>query len=174
MSVFFARRLFAAVIGVALLAPAQEPVKPKQNPRIITATKQVQMFLELEMQFLKTVQKKDHAGVQAMLTEDFQIQMPDADLLPGDEWLEQVMAKDFVLQNFGIRNVMVVELGNAAVVKFERRQDATYEGQPANGEFFVVDVWKKEGKAWKLANRFVSQTSSAAMPTKPVKPTGKQ
>jgi hypothetical protein len=38
------------------------------------------------MQFLKTVQKKDQAGVQAMLTEDFQIQMPDADLLAGDDW----------------------------------------------------------------------------------------
>ena len=171
---FFTGKLLPAVMGVALLATAQEPVKPKLNPRIITATKQVQMFLELEMQFLKTIQKKDQAGVQAMLAEDFQIQMPDADLLAGDEWLEQIMAKDFVLQNFGVRNVTVVDLGNAAVVKFERRQDATYKGQPANGELYVVDVWKKEGKTWKLANRFVSQTSSAAMPQKPVKPTGKQ
>ena len=174
MSVFFAGKLLPAVIGFALLATAQEPVKPKLNTRIITATKQVQMFLELEMQFLKTIQKKDQAGVQAMLTEDFQIEMPDADLLAGDDWLEEVMAKDFILQDFGIRQVAVVELGTAAVVKFERRQNATYKGQPANGEFFVVDVWKKEGKTWKLANRFVSQTSSAAMPTKPVKPTGKQ
>jgi hypothetical protein len=77
-------------------------------------------------------------------------------------------------QNFGIREVTVVELGNAAVVKFERRQDTTYKGQPANGEFFVVDVWKKERNIWKLANRFVSQTSSAPMPKKPVKPTGKE
>jgi ketosteroid isomerase-like protein len=132
------------------------------------------MFLELEMQFLKAVQKKDQAGVQAMLTEEFQIQMSDADPLAGDDWLEQVMAKDFTLQNFGIREMTVVDLGNAAVVKFERRQDATYKGQPANGEFFVVDVWKKDGSTWKLTNRFVSQTSSAAMPKKPVKPTGKQ
>src|SRR5215470_14109698 len=116
MSAFLAGRLLPAVLGFALLTTAQEPVKPKLSPRIITATKQVQVFLELEMQFLKTIQKKDQAGVQAMLTEDFQIQMPDADLLASDEWLEQVMEKDFVLQNFGVRNVTVVELGNAAVV----------------------------------------------------------
>jgi ketosteroid isomerase-like protein len=174
MPVRFGHRLLSVMLGFAILAAAQEPVKPKLNPRIITATKQVQMFLELEMQFLKAVQKKDQAGVQAMLTEEFQIQMPDADPLAGDEWLEHVMAKDFTLQNFGIREMTVVDLGNAAVVKFERRQDATYKGQPANGEFFVVDLWKKEGTTWKLANRFVSQTSSAAMPKKPVKPTGKQ
>ncbi|HEX7285971.1 MAG TPA: nuclear transport factor 2 family protein [Candidatus Angelobacter sp.] len=170
----FFQRLLSVMIAAAVFVSAQEPVKPKLNSRIITATKQVQMFLELEMQFLKAVQKKDQAGVQAMLTEEFQIQMPDADPLAGDDWLEQVMAKDFTLQNFGIREMTVVDLGNAAVVKFERRQDATYKGQPANGEFFVLDVWKKEGDAWKLANRFVSQTSSAAMPKKPVKPTGKQ
>ena len=53
-----------------------------------------------------------------------------------------------------------MDLGNAAVVKFERRQDATNKGKAESGEFFVVDVWKKDGDAWKLANRFVSKTGS--------------
>ena len=170
----FFQRLMCVLIAATWFAAAQEPVKPKLNPRIITATKQVTMFTNLEMQFLKAVQKKDKAAVEAMLTEEFQIQMPDADPLAGDEWLEQVMAKDFTLQNYGVRGMSVVDLGNAAVVTFERRQDATYKGQPANGEFFVVDVWKKDGENWKLANRFVSKTSSAAMPKAPPKPTGKQ
>jgi ketosteroid isomerase-like protein len=174
MPVSFFQRLLTVLMLVTFFAAAQEPVKPKLNPRIVTATRQVQMFTDLEMQFLKTVQKKDQAGLQAMLTDEFQIQMPDADPLDGEEWLGQVMSKDFKLQKYGIRGMSVVDLVDSAVVKFERRQDATYKGQPASGEFFVVDLWKKQGDSWKLANRFVSHTNSAPIPKGPTKPTGKQ
>lgn len=154
-------------LAASLAALAQEPVKPKLNPRIITATRQVQMFTDMEMQFLKTVQKKDQAGLQAMLTDEFQIQMPDADPLDGEEWLGQVMSKEFTLKSFGIREVSVVDLGNAAVVKFERKQEAVHKGGSQNGQFFVVDLWKKDGDTWKLANRYVSKFSSVVPVTKP-------
>ncbi len=69
----------------------------------------------------------------------------------------------------------VIDLGNAAVVKFDRIQEATFKGKPDGGEFFVVDVWKKNGDTWKLASRYVSKVSSVPfMPKDDVKPTGKQ
>ena len=34
-----------------------------------------------------------------------------------------------------------------------------------SGEFFVVDLWKKDGDAWKLANRYVSKVSSESVDT---------
>lgn len=173
MRVRFFARLFAVLIATSVFFAAQEPVKPKLNPRIVTATKQVSMFSDLEMQMLKAVQKKDKDALQAMLTDDCVIAMPNADPLPGDEWVDSVMAKDFTLKSFAMRGVFFVDLGNAAVVKFERRQDATNAGKAESGEFFVVDLWKKDGDAWKLANRFVSKTSSESRVT-PIKPTGKQ
>jgi hypothetical protein len=108
-----------------------------------------------------------------MLTDDCVIGMPDADPLPGDEWVDSVIAKDFTLKSFAMRDVFAVDLGNAAVIKFERRQDAIKKGHADSGQFFVVDVWKKDGDAWKLANRFVSKTNSD-LPKSPAKPTGKQ
>ena len=116
----FFHRLMSVLIAVTVLAGAQEPVKPKLNPRIVTATRQVSMFSDLEIQMLKAVQKKDKAALQAMLTDDCVIEMPNADRLPGDEWVDSVMAKDFTLKSFAMRNVFAVDLGNAAVVKFER------------------------------------------------------
>ncbi len=175
MPVRFFHRLMSVLIAATVLAGAQEPVKPKLNPRIVTATRQVSMFSDLEIQMLKAVQKKDKAALQAMLTDDCVIEMPNADPLPGDEWMDFVMAKDFTLKSFAMREVFVVDLGNAVVVKFERRQDALNKGKAESGEFFVVDVWKKDGDAWKLANRFVSKTNSeSAIPKAPIKPTGKQ
>ena len=175
MQVHFFHRLTSVFIAAAVLAGAQEPVKPKLTPRIVTATRQVTMFSDLEIQMLKAVQKKDKAALQAMLADDCLIGMPNADPLPGDEWVDSVMAKDFTLKSFAMRDVFAVDLGNAVVIKFDRRQDAINKGKAESGQFFVVDVWKKDGDAWKLANRFVSKTESGAVePKEPVKPTGKQ
>jgi len=175
MRVYFFARLFAVLIATSVFSAAQEPVKPALSPRIITATKQVAMFTGLENQLLHAVQKKDKAAAQAMLSDDLIIEMPDADALPGDDWLDSVLAKDYTLKSFMVRQVSAIDLGNAVVVKFDRLQEASLKSQADNGEFFVVDVWKKTGDAWKLASRYVSKVSSvASVPQKDVKPTGKQ
>jgi ketosteroid isomerase-like protein len=175
MRINFPQKLLSVLIVCVVFAAAQEPVKPKLNPRIITATRQVQIFLGLEMQLLQNIKKKDVPALQAMVTDELQIEMPDADPTQGEDWIDQVMAKDFTLKSFAIREVSVVELGDSAVVKFERRQEAVYKGKAQSGEFFVVDVWSKAGDTWKLAHRFVSKSNSSAAAAKaPVRPTGKQ
>jgi hypothetical protein len=111
----------------------------------------------------------------AMLSDDLIIEMPDADPLPGDEWLDSVMAKDYTLKSFGVRQMSAIDMGDAVVVKFDRIQEATSKGKPDGGEFFVVDVWKKNSDTWKLVNRYVAKVSSVPfMPKADVKPTGKQ
>ena len=167
-------RLTSLLAMVALFATAQEPVKPKLNPRIMTATKQVSMFTALEIQMLQTIQKNDKTGLEAMLTEDFALEMPNVERMAGEDWVDSVATKDFVLKKFGVRQVSVANLGDAVVVKFDRLQEAAYKGAPENGEFFVVDVWKKTGDTWKLANRYVSKVSSALPANTDARPTGKQ
>lgn len=175
MRVRFFARLLPVLILTIMFSAAQEPVKPSLTPRIITATKQVSIFNGMENQLLKAIQKKDKAAAQAMLSEDLYIEMPDADPLPGDDWLDSVLAKDYTLKSFVVRQMSAIDLGDAVVVKFDRIQEATSKGKPDGGEFFVVDVWKKSGDTWKLTNRYVSKVSSQAeMPKAPVKPTGKQ
>jgi Domain of unknown function (DUF4440) len=175
MRVRFFARLLPLLIATILFSAAQEPVKPALTPRIITATKQVTIFNGLEKQLLQAVQKKDKAAVEALLSDDMYIEMPDADPLPGDDWLDSVLAKDYTLKSFVVRQMSAIDLGNAVVVKFDRLQEASSKGKADNGEFFVVDVWKKSGDAWKLASRYVAKVSSQVeMPKAPVKPTGKQ
>ena len=174
MRVRFFARLLPVLIATIIFSAAQEPVKPALTPRIITATKQVSMFTGMENQLLRAIQKKDKAAAGAMLSEDLYIEMPDADALPGDEWLDSVLAQDYTLKAFGVRQVSAIDLGNAVVVKFDRIQEATLNGKPDDGEFFVVDLWKKNGDTWKLASRYVSKVSSVVPAHTPPKPTGKQ
>lgn len=153
----------------------QEPVKPQLSPRIITATKQVTMFTALENQMLQAVQKKDKAALGSMMTDDCSIHLPDADPMPGDDWIGSVMNKDFALKKFLIRQMSVADLGTSAVVSYDRVQESSYQGKPDGGEFYVVDLWKQDGGTWKLSDRFVSKVGTTPyMPKGPVKPTGRQ
>src|SRR5579863_3882876 len=95
--------LFSIAIAGFVLAGAQEPVKPKLTPTIATATRQAALFTGLEKQLLRALQKKDKAALQAILADDFEIAMPDADPLAGDDWLDSVMANDFSLKSFVLR-----------------------------------------------------------------------
>lgn len=175
MRVRFFARLLPVLIVTIIFSAAQEPVKPALTPRIITATKQVAIFTAMENQLLRAIQKKDKAAAQAMLSEDLYIEMPNADSLSGDDWLDSVMEKDYTLKSFVVRQMSAIDLGTAVVFKYDRLQEASSKGQADNGEFFVVDVWKKSGDTWKLAGRNVAKLSSQAeMPKAPVKPTGKQ
>lgn len=156
-------------------ATAQEPVKPGLTPRIITATKQVTIFTALEKQLLQAVQKKDKAALEAMLDDDLDIEMADADPLAGADWIDSVTSKDFILKSFTIRQMSAVDMGDKVLVNYDRVQEATSKGKADSGEFFVVDLWKKAGDSWKLVNRYVAKVNSVPyMPKTDAKPTGKQ
>src|SRR5437660_530936 len=99
---WMAGMMVASVVLASLLA-AQDPVRPPVSPRVITATKQVTEFTALETQLLKAVQKNDRTALQSLVADHFMIFMPGADPLPGDEWMEQVMSKDFNLRSFETR-----------------------------------------------------------------------
>jgi ketosteroid isomerase-like protein len=162
------------VLALPLVVSAQEPVKPALTPRIITATRQVSLFSDLERQLLQAVQKKDQNTLKRLLDDDCLFEMPDADPLPAEDWTASVLGKDFTLKSFGVRQVSVIDQGQTALVKFDRLQRATYQGKDDSGEFFVVDLWKKDGDTWKLANRYVSKVSSVVPVQSAPKPTGKE
>lgn len=157
-----------------LFAAAQEPTKPNLTPTIVTATRQVSLFTGLEKQLLQAVQKKDKSSLEALITDDLEIGMPNADPLAGVDWEDSVLSKDFTLKSYGIRQMSVADLGEAAIVKYMRAQQASYKGKDESGDFFVVDLWKKSGDSWKLANRYAAKAGAAPSPKRAPKPSGKQ
>jgi hypothetical protein len=165
----------SVILGVSLITSAQEPVRPPLSPRIITATRQVTIFTDLETQMLRAIKAKDQAALSKLVAEDCMIEMPDSDPLPADEWMTSVLSKNYTLKSFMVRQISAIEQDDSVIVKYDRVQEAAYKGAADNGEFFVVDLWKKNGDAWKLANRYVAKVSSTPwMPPKgDLKPTGK-
>lgn len=163
-----------SIFLLAVIALAQEPVKPPLTPRVITATRQVTLFSGIEKQMLQAVQRKDRPALEGMLAEECSIAVPKADSLDCRDWLDSVTGKDFNLRSFAIRSMSVTDLGNSVLVNFERSQQATYQGKDHSGEFFVLDLWKKIGGSWKLVNRYVSRIESAPSPAASPTPSGKE
>lgn len=159
----------------AIPLSAQEPVRPPRTPRIITATRQVTLFTGLEKQMLQAVQNKDRAALEKMMEDDCFISIPKADPLDCADWIDSVVTKDFALKSFAVRHVSVTDLGDSALVNYEREQQATHGAKNLSGEFFVLDLWRRHGESWKLASRYVSKTEPAAsdQSTSPT-PTGKE
>ena len=167
--------MICLISALALVMSAQEPVKNPLSPRIITATRQVITFTDLETQMLRAIQTKDRASLSNLVSEDCLLEMPDSDPLTADEWMTAVLSKDYSLKSFVVRQVSVIDQADFAIVKFDRLQQGTFKGTPDGGEFFVVDLWKKNGNGWKLENRYVSKVSSVPwMPKTDVHPKGKQ
>ena len=161
---------FSILLSFVVAAPAQEPVKPALQPKIVTATRQVTLFSGLEKQLLTTIQKKDQAALKTLLADDFEIWMPNGDAVAMEDWLPIVLGK-FSLKSFRISQMSVRDFGDTAIVKFMRSQKADFQGKDESGEFFVVDVWKKSGDSWQLSDRYVSKVSSIV----PVpRPSGKE
>src|SRR5207245_2502259 len=92
-------------LGVSLITSAQEPVKPRLSARIITATRQVTIFTDLETQMLRAIKAKDQAALSNLVSEDCLIEMPDSDPLPADEWMTSVLSRDYTLKSFIVRQV---------------------------------------------------------------------
>jgi ketosteroid isomerase-like protein len=162
------------LLASVLNCVSQEPVKPKLTPRIITGTRQVTLFSGLEKQLLQAVQKKDKSGLEKIVSDECQVAFPKADPLDCGDWIDTVMAKDFELKSFSVRNMSVTDLGDFALVNYDRVQQATHGGKDLSGEFFVLDVWRKNGDNWKLTNRYVSRESAAATTVASPTPSGKE
>jgi hypothetical protein len=160
--------LLFSILALACVtsSTAQEPVKPPLAPKIFTATRQVTLFTGLEKQLLTGIQKKDQAAVKGLLSDDFEIWMPNGDALAAEDWLPVVLGK-FNLKSFRISQMAVRDFGDTAVVKFMRSQKADYQGKDDSGEYFVIDVWRKSGDSWQLSDRYVSKIGSIVSVPRP-------
>jgi len=170
----FTLSLLSILGSMMMPTAAQEPLKPHVTPRIMTATRQVTLFTDLEKRILTGIQKKDEASLKTLLTDDFEIWMPNSDPIGAEDWISSVMGP-YTLKSFRLSDMAARDFGDTVVVKFTREQQADVKGKSDSGEYFVVDVWRKDGESWKLSDRYVTRVSTAIPAAKrsAPRPTGK-
>jgi uncharacterized protein DUF4440 len=154
--------------------PQGQVAPPRPQKRIVTKTRLVAVFSDLENQLFEAEQNKDHAGLDAILAEDFQLwtPTPPGDPVPRADWLSQSLAenlRDFRIQQMAARSVEE----NATVVSFVLSKTVAHAGKTSLQNYFVVDLWQKADDKWKLSDRYASQVSATSLRLSRPKPSGK-
>ena len=141
--------------------------------RIVSTTRLVARYSDLEGQLTSAVRHKDEAALGRLLAEDFEQWSPDppGDPVPREEWLNNVLTA-FTLQSAQHRLMAVRTVGETAVVSFVQSQRAVCAGRNCNGDFFIVDLWQQHKDAPQLLVRYASGIKT--LPRLPPKPTGKE
>ena len=154
--------LFLSMTVSMLAAPAT--VSADGIGRIPTVTRLVKLFLDLEGKLIQALGKRDAHAVSSLLSDDFEMRV---DAMPGnpvprDVWLRKSFSEP--KSSSTIEQMAVHGLGKTAVVSY------LWNIKTANSEsehhIFVIDVWKRDGKDWKLAIRYAapSQKDATAIP----------
>jgi ketosteroid isomerase-like protein len=148
-----------ALLAACLAATALAQPAP-QAGNVPTVTRLVKMFSELERGLVDKIHAKDAGALDAMLDPSFEMRVGTAPGTPvaRDAWIRDTRKSTAAPR---IEQMAVHDFGNVAVVSFRERN--LRAGAASRGrDRFVVDCWKRDGDAWKLAVRYVSDAGAPA------------
>jgi hypothetical protein len=159
-----------ASCGFTLLSAQNAPPSPEAAPgRILTRTRLVVQFSELENAWLDAIQKKNSAALDRLLDDSFQAWRADNPVpTPREDWEKSAFAapaEPFRIQSMSARGVR----SDLVIVNFQLLAPAK-AGEKSRPGFFVVDVWSKNGAQWLCTDRYISRlllphATVAARPT---------
>ena len=140
--------------GLAQPAPA--------SGRIPTVTRLVKLFTGLERDLVARTHAKDAAALDAILDPAFELRAGNAPgtPVPRDAWIRDARAAQRASPL--IEQMAVHDFGDIAIVSF--RETAARASTRRGSARFVVDCWKREGDAWKLAVRYAGDASLQSTP----------
>jgi len=166
-------RIRTTAFAIAALVWVYTPCAGAQDTgRIETRTRLVSQFSALQNQWLDAIKKKDATVLDHLLSDDFEVWTPDQGApLPREEWQAQAFAEH--LKSFRLADMAVKSpRDGVAIESFRLETTTSRNGSDVTQQFFVVNLWISEKDSWLCTDSYVSPVKSA-LPTGPVKPTGK-
>jgi hypothetical protein len=136
---------------------APDKLDPLQgSPKIMTATRQVALFWQIENDLARALEKKDQPALGKMLSEDFKVWMPNqtGSAIAAEDWVKSGQENPTPTQ---VRQMSAQEYPEIMLVKFLGQGKPPVRGKGVASQYFVVDVWARDGDAWQLTDRFMSR-----------------
>ena len=159
-----ARMVVVLALASSVMAGGQ---RQRTQNHMVTRTRLVALYSDLESQLATAAQKADTARLQQLLTDDFEQWSPEppGDPVPREDWIAAYHPTSASTHQMAVRS-----FGDIEIASFVLHQKATFADKDASGEFFVVDVWRREGNTSRLASRYISRTpKTPASSTPPAK-----
>jgi uncharacterized protein DUF4440 len=149
---------------------AQQPDPLQGSPKVITATKTVGQFWDLERSLADAFAKKDSGSLDKMLAEEFKVWRPNqtGNSIGREDWL--AAGKDNPRPT-RIAQMSVEIYPDLALVHFIGTGPVASGNKNEPKQYFVVDTWENHDGNWQLVTRYLAEIEPIKMPKRP---TGKE
>lgn len=148
------------IAAMTATAAAHSPRQKGHGGHVVTRTRLVAQYSDLEAQLASAAQKGDSAKLSQMLADDFEQWSPEP---PGDPISREDWMAGYHPTSFSMSQMAVRDLGETEVASFILHQRGMFAEKDAGGDFFVVDVWRREGNRSRLAARYLTRAPRAAV-----------
>jgi ketosteroid isomerase-like protein len=118
----------------------------------VASTPDLDTLLELNRDYIRSVQESDVQRFKEMLADDFLCSLPDGSLIDRDRFLERT-AQPVQIRNLEAHDVNVRLMGDFAIVH-ARTTFTTLDGRAGSGRY--TDIWARRDNRWvAVAAQFV-------------------
>ena len=136
-------------------------------PTAATVEANRKQFLALETRLMAAVQQRTASVLEEMISPHFgfslMIEGREPDVLNRSEWLRLTTVHSR-LDGFEIRSLAAGVFDDHAIVRAQAVRRGAVGTVDLSGEYVLVDLWAKEGKAWRLRYRVVSRPVAPLAP----------
>jgi ketosteroid isomerase-like protein len=119
----------------------------------IASTPDLETLLDLNRDYIRSVQTSDVRRFDEILAEDFLCSHPDGSLVDRRRFLEQT-AKPVAISHLEAHDVVVRIMGDIAIIH-ARTTYAQPNGQPGSGRY--TDVWARRNGRWLAVSAHVTR-----------------
>jgi ketosteroid isomerase-like protein len=119
----------------------------------VTVTSDLETLLELNRDYIRSVQNSDVARFREILAEDFLCSHPDGSLVDRARFLEQT-ALPINISNLEAHDVNVRLMGDFAIIH-ARTTYTGPDGRPRSGRY--TDVWVRRHHRWVAVSAHVTR-----------------
>ena len=113
-----------------------------------------QRLKELEHNWMAAWQRQDRDALEALLAPDytFTLSTDPTRTYSREEWVNLAIG-DYRCKSFSFEQIAVRIIEPYALVTSRFHQVAAVHGADRNHEFFLVDVWRRNGDTWQVVAR---------------------
>jgi ketosteroid isomerase-like protein len=110
-------------------------------------------LLELNRDYIRSVQTSDVERFKEILSDDFLCSLPDGSLIDRDGFLEQT-ARPVTISHLEAHDVTVRIMGDVAIIH-ARTTYTLADGRPGSGRY--TDVWARRNGRWLAVSAHVTR-----------------
>ena len=112
---------------------------------------EIDAIQQLEMAWSQAEMGADTSMLEAISTSDFMLVGPLGFVLDKQQWLERYRSGDLVTSSLSLEDPAIRVYGETAVTIARHIQQASYQGQPVDGQFRTTHIAVRVDRRWVLA-----------------------